>query len=135
HSAGVRSGWARASSASRSRWPARSGTGPERRRTRGASSPPSRRRCLIRRTHASLTAKVSAASAVPIPSSQAANTRCRKSTEYARIAALLVGRVVYEPSDKPLHLLEWRSKDHLLLRPEGDAGHPRLPPRGGGARR
>src|SRR5262249_4148598 len=53
---------------------------------RGATSPVSRRLCLIRRTQAGLTANASAASAVPMPSSHAANTRARKSIEYAFIA-------------------------------------------------
>jgi hypothetical protein len=69
----------------RSSWPASflAGGCPE---GRGAISPVSRRRCLSRRTQDALTRCFSATSAVLSPASQSANTRTRKSIEYAFIA-------------------------------------------------
>lgn len=52
----------------------------------GATRPVSRRVCLRRRTHASLTAYFAATARVPAPASQSARTLTRKSIEYARIA-------------------------------------------------
>src|SRR5262249_10978375 len=54
---------------------------------RGATSPVAARRCLSRRTQAALTRYFRATAAVVISASQSANTRSRRSIEYARITS------------------------------------------------